>query len=130
MGVTVAEVMAPRVFVVAPGDRVGYVREVMKGRGFHAVPVLDEEARPLGIVTATDLIDAPHDQMNVADIMSDGVLTVPEEDPVSVAARMMRDRKVHHLLVTSDGEVVGIVSSFDLLSVIEGNGFRVRSSGN
>jgi CBS domain-containing protein len=76
------------------------------------------------------LIDAPHDQMNVADLMTKDVVTVSQEDSVSVAARLMRDKKVHHLLVTSDGEVVGIVSSFDLLSVVEGNGFRVRSSDN
>ncbi len=130
MEVTVAEVMVPRVFVVAPDDKVAYVREVMKGRGIHAVPVFDDEERPLGIVTATDLIDAPHSEMFVADIMTTEVVTVPQENSVSAAARIMRDKKLHHLLVTSEGEVVGILSSFDLLRVVEDNGFRVRSSDN
>jgi len=130
MEVTVAEVMVPRVFVVTPDDKVAYVRGVMKGRGIHAVPVFDEEDRPIGIVTATDLIDAPHDEMIVADIMSLNVVTVPQEDTVAVAAQMMRDNKLHHLLVTSQDEVVGILSSFDLLRVVEDNGFRVRSSDN
>lgn len=130
MDVAVSEVMVPRIFVVAPDDKVAYVREVMLGKRIHAVPVFDEEDRPLGIVTATDLIDAPHDEMDVADIMTTEVVTVPQEDSVGVAAGVMRKKKLHHLLVTDDDEIVGILSSFDLLKVVEENGFRVRSSGN
>jgi CBS domain-containing protein len=113
-----------------PDDKVAYVREVMMGKKIHAVPVFDDEDRPLGIVTATDLIDAPHGEMEVADIMSREVVTVPQESAVSEAARIMRSKRVHHLLVTADEEVVGILSSFDLLKVVENNGFRARSSGN
>lgn len=127
MQVAVSEIMEPRVFVVMPDDKVAYVREVMKGKKIHAVPVFNEEDRPLGIVTATDLIDAPHGEMEVADIMSEEVVTVGQDASVREAARLMRSRHVHHLLVTSDEEVVGILSSFDLLKVIENNGFRARS---
>jgi len=130
MDVAVSEVMVPRVFVVMPDDKVAYVREVMMGQKIHAVPVFDEEDRPLGIVTATDLIDAPHGEMAVADIMTQEVVTVPHDDTVKQAARLMRSNRLHHLLVTSDDEIVGIISSFDLLRVIEDNGFRARSSGN
>jgi CBS domain-containing protein len=94
------------------------------------VPVFNDEDRPLGIITATDLIDAPHGEMEVSDIMSREVVTIGQEASVKEAARIMRSNHVHHLLVTSDEEVVGIISSFDLLKVIENNGFRARSSGN
>ena len=130
MDVAVSDVMVPRVFVVMPDDKVAYVREVMVGQKIHAVPVFNEEDRPLGIVTAADLIDAPHDDMEVADIMTREVVTVAQEDSVAEAARLMRSKRLHHLLVTSQDEIVGILSSFDLLSVVEDNGFRVRSSGN
>ncbi|MGD8331019.1 MAG: CBS domain-containing protein [Acidobacteriota bacterium] len=130
MEVEVSEVMEPRVFVVMPDDKVAYVREVMKGKKIHAVPVFNDEDRPLGIITATDLIDAPHGEMEVSDIMSREVVTIGQEASVKEAARIMRSNHVHHLLVTSDEEVVGIISSFDLLKVIENNGFRARSSGN
>jgi len=130
MGVSVSDVMVPRVFVVMPDDKVSYVREVMIGQKIHAVPVFDEEDRPLGIVTAADLLDAPHDEMEVADIMTREIFTVPEQDSVGEAARIMRSRRLHHLLVTSEDEIVGILSSFDLLKVVEDNGFRARSSDN
>jgi CBS domain-containing protein len=122
--------MVPRVLVVEPTDEVAYVREIMLGQKFHALPVFDDEERPLGIVTSTDLIDAPHPKTEVADIMSTTVVTVDGDQPVSAAARLMREHQVHHLLVTADEEVVGILSSFDLLSVVEDNGFRTRSSDN
>lgn len=130
MHVAVSELMVPRVFVVTPEDKVAYVREVMKGQQIHAVPVLDDEDRAVGIVTSTDLIDAPHGDMEVADIMSTDVVTVPQDQPVAEAARLMRDKRMHHLLVTADGEVIGIISSFDLLRVIENKELRVRSAGN
>jgi CBS domain-containing protein len=130
MSVLVSEVMVPRVLVVMPADEVAYVREIMLGQKLHALPVFDDEERALGIVTSTDLIDAPHPKTEVADIMTRTVLSVSSDRPVSDAANLMREHQVHHLLVTDDDEVVGILSSFDLLRVIEDNGFRTRSSDN
>ena len=46
MDIAVSEVMVPRILVVTPDDKVGYVREVMLGQKIHAVPVFDEEDRP------------------------------------------------------------------------------------
>jgi predicted transcriptional regulator len=126
----VADVMQPRVLVVSPGDRVAYVREVMLGQRIHAVPVFDDEDRAIGIITATDLIDAPHGDIEVADLMTRDVVTVARDEPVAEAARLMRANRLHHLLVTQDGEVVGILSSFDLLRVVEESAHRARSSGN
>ena len=125
MDVKVADVMVPRVLVAMPTDKVSYIREVMRGKGIHAVPVIDEESRPAGIVTSTDLMDEPRGDLEVADIMTKDVITVPQFDPVHVAARMMRSNAVHHLVVTHEGEIVGILSSFDLLKVIEKHEFGI-----
>jgi len=125
MDVKVADVMVPRVLVAMPTDKVSYIREVMSGQGIHAVPVIDEESRPAGIVTSTDLMDEPRGDLDVADIMTVEVITVPQSDPVHAAARMMRSNNVHHLVVTHEGEIVGILSSFDLLKVIEEHQFGV-----
>lgn len=130
MDIVVAAVMQPRVLVVKPDDRVAYVREVMVGQKIHAVPVFDDEDRAVGIITATDLIDAPHGDIEVSDIMTRDVVTVAHHEPVAEAARLMRTNRLHHLLVTEDGEAVGILSSFDLLKVVEQSAHRVRSSGN
>ena len=127
MDVKVADVMVPRVLVAMPTDKVSYIREVMRGQGIHAVPVIDEESRPAGIVTSTDLMDEPRGDLEVADIMTKEVITVPQDDPVHVAARVMRDNNLHHLVVTHEGEIVGILSAFDLLKVVEDHQFRISN---
>ena len=57
--------------------------------------------------------------------MTRDVITVPQSDPVHAAAGMMRSSNVHHLVVTHEDEIVGILSTFDLLKVIEEHRFGV-----
>ncbi len=51
--------------------------------------------------------------------MSSPVLTLPPEAPPADAARTMREQGCHHIVVTRQNHVVGIVSSFDLLRLVE-----------
>ena len=48
---------------------------------------------------------------------------VPAYNDASVAARVMRKNKVHHIVVTHEKQVVGVISSFDLLKLVEGRRF-------
>ncbi len=127
MNVKVADLMVPRVLVAMPSDKVAYVREVMLGQSIHAIPVIDDESRPVGIVTSSDLVENLSGDLEVGDIMTSHVLTGPQYDDVHVAARMMRNHGLHHLIVTHEGEIVGILSSFDLLQVIEDYRFRMTN---
>jgi len=58
-------------------------------------------------------------QLTAADVMQTALVTVGEETPVFEVARTMREQRIHRVLVVRDGELVGIVSSFDLLSLLE-----------
>lgn len=58
-------------------------------------------------------------QRTVADVMTPGGITVAPDAPVSDVAATMRKNHVHRVLVV-DGEVlVGLISTFDLLAVLE-----------
>jgi len=46
--------------------------------------------------------------------MSTDVQTIGDEQPMSVAHRLMRERKVHHLPVLHKGKLIGIVTDRDL----------------
>ena len=39
----------------------------------------------------------------------------------------MRNHKIHHLAVTSEKKVVGIISSFGLMKLIEGKRFEMKN---
>ena len=53
---------------------------------------------------------------------------MPAYNDVSVAARIMRKNKIHHVVVTDNKKVVGLISSFDLLSLVDGKRFQLRQA--
>lgn len=58
------------------------------------------------------------DDLLVRDIMTPTVFTVPAETAVAKIARTMVAGRIHRVLVTSRGRVVGIVTSLDLVGLL------------
>ncbi len=59
------------------------------------------------------------DEMNVEEAMNHDVISVSPSDPVESLASKMRNHKVHRLIVAEDEKLVGIVTTFDLLKLLE-----------
>jgi len=84
-----------------------------------AVPVVDYERQPVGILTKTDLLrrriaNSGIPLLRIIDLMSPVVATLRESDSLSYAASLMLDHRIHHLPVVDERcGVVGIVSTFD-----------------
>ena len=55
------------------------------------------------------------------------VVVVSEYDDVHVAARLMRSRRIHRVVVTREKKVVGILSAFDLMKLVEERRFRAKN---
>ena len=55
------------------------------------------------------------------------MLTVPQYGDPSLAARIMRNHKIHHVIVTHEQKVVGIISSFDLLKLVEDHRYVMKN---
>jgi CBS domain-containing protein len=88
---------------------------LLRDRGIGAVPVVDGDGIPIGIVSKSDLI-RERDELDftVADLMTPMAFTLREDDPLSRAAAVMTVEQVHHLpIVATDGAVVGMLSSLD-----------------
>jgi CBS domain-containing protein len=69
------------------------------------------------------------DGLLVSDIMTTRVYTVPGDAPIAEVARTMVEGHVHRLLVSERDELVGIVSTLDLLrSVASDPGARAVAS--
>ena len=73
----------------------------------------DPDYRDLGSLPV-DLSDTP-----VGEVMSKRVYTVSRDTGAAVAANIMRERRIHRLVVTDRTRVVGVVTSHDLLRVVE-----------
>ena len=119
MSVSVAELMAPNVIIARDDETVAEIRERMLAHEVHALPVVDSANRPAGIVTSSDLVEAFDADSPVSTVMTRQLQCIDLEAPARLAARVMRNHRLHHLLVTQGDELVGILSAFDLLRLVD-----------
>lgn len=115
---SVDDVMTHEVRTVRSSEVVGPIRDLMLEGSIHAVPVLDDAGALAGIVTSSDLVEEWQPEQGVTTVMSPEVHTVRRTATVADAAHLMLEHRIHHLVVTDEAGVVGIVSSFDLLRAL------------
>jgi CBS domain-containing protein len=117
---TVQEVMSDVVRTATTTDVIGPLRDLMLQDALHSVPIVDASGSLVGIVTSSDLVEEWAPDMGVQTVMSRDVETVSRHTSVTDAAKKMYERRIHHLVVTERGSVVGVVSSLDLLRFLAG----------
>jgi len=127
MNAKIDDLMATRVITAQPHHSVDHLRAMMDNNHISAVPIVGPEGEPLGIVTSTDLAQDLKGGAPISSVMTKSVHQVPQYNDASVAARIMRKHKIHHLIVTHEKSVVGIISSFDLLKLVEEHRFVMKN---
>jgi CBS domain-containing protein len=143
----VGELMNPDVVTLRPEMSVPEAQELLAARSVSGAPVVDAAGHLLGVVSQNDLVrsvahpesagskglfftsdedfedlgdvPAPASSIAVRDVMTRKVYHVARDTGVAVAANIMRERRIHRLLVTERGVLVGVVTSLDLLRVVE-----------
>jgi len=128
MNVKIADLMAKRVITAQKHHSIEHLRGIMARNRIHAVPIVGPEGEALGIVTTTDLARKVKDSSPVTRIMSESIICLPAYNEVSAAARIMLKHKIHHVVVTHENKVVGMITSFDLLKLVDGKRFAVRNA--
>ena len=91
------------------------------------VPVVDSDGGLLGIITETDLLKLvtegirgqPPTEATVAEYMSTDVVTVPPTMDIYYVAGIFLKNKFRRLPVVEDGKIVGAITRFDLLRVVQ-----------
>ncbi len=121
---TVAELLRskPNAYVhsVAPEASVFEAVRLLAEKRIGALVVLSD-GRLAGIVSERDyvrkLAELEGEALNgrVADIMTRDVLTVGLRDSVQDCMQLMTDRRLRHLPVVAEGELIGLISIGDLV---------------
>ncbi len=119
MGIAVEEIMVKSVVDVGETESVGDARKLMENNDIGALPVVNARGVLVGIVTATDLMLDYEDVLPVSRIMTSPPHTLEPSADVAEAARLMREHGHHHVIILDRERIVGILSSLDLLQVIE-----------
>jgi CBS domain-containing protein len=120
---SVGQFMTTDLFTLRPDDLVDLAASVMDWRHIRHVPVEDEEGRLVGVVTHRALLrllsrrtqSQSTNPLTVREIMKTEPLMVSSTTPTLEALELMRDNKVGCLPVVDDGQLVGIVTSYDFL---------------
>lgn len=143
----VEEIMNSVLFTVEPNDKIAAVAKMFENRDVNAAPVVNDEGVCIGIITSHDLVEyessrselerhlkrglgfemahygdgrppllrVPVDEVGVQ--MTSQLMTVEPHEPLSVAAKLMCQKHIHHIVILdSEKHPVGILSSLDILS--------------
>ena len=102
----------------------------MRDRNVSSLVVIDANSKTVGIITERDLVrkvcvhDASSRDNSVRDIMSDALVTTDAISEVGVAADIMIQNQVRHLLVVKDDDInkpLGIITPSDLARYLKEN---------
>ena len=151
MAGTVADIMSRNVISVPPDSPVPKVAALLSQHGISAVPVVDKEGKPVGMVSEGNLMApfgarsqvrrawwlemlaegehlAPEfleyisvNHHTAADVMTRGVVAVPEDADIAEAADLLMQHRIKRVPVLRDGRVVGIVSRADIVRAMAAN---------
>ena len=77
---------------------------------YHEIPLMNED---------TFLRDAQSGNTRVEELMNPFVVTASPEDTVPELARSLRQHGFHRLIIAENKKLLGIVSTLDLLKVLE-----------
>jgi len=123
-----ADIMEKGVVTVSPELPLRDFEELLSGEEISGAPVTDGDGRILGIASKTDIIEALTERacdalelgprLCVADLMTEGAVSVPPDATLAEIARTMVDGRLHRVLVSDGQRLLGIVSAFDVLRAV------------
>jgi len=98
-------------------DLIRAATEESEGGGVDFTIALEEVG--MGWQNASETFQSRLSEAVVTDAMSESVVSVTPETPVHDVARILRENKIHRVLVIKKETLLGIISSFDLIRVLE-----------
>ena len=119
----VSSLMTFPVRSVGMDDKVDAIERLMTERDLSWVPVVEPGGAAVGVVTKSDLLQfhaLRRDPATVAAwlICSYKPISVEASASVGEVARLMLQRKLHHVVVTRAGQMVGVVSALDFVRLL------------
>jgi CBS domain-containing protein len=122
---TVGQLMTERLETISPSDTAQEAAKKMRDKKVSSLVVTDVEDKPIGIVTERDLVRQVctkvinSNDVVVHHIMSSPLATIDANSSVEVAADIMIQNKVRHLLVVDENKVLGIITPSDFTGYLK-----------
>ena len=119
----VKDVMSSPVITINEREPVTKVAKLMGRHDLGCIIVTGKDGKPLGIITERDLItrvlakNRPRYKLAAKDVMTAPLVTIDPDETLSEAARRMSRLNVRRLGVIYRGELIGVISSKDILAI-------------
>lgn len=134
--------MRREVITVRETDTIWDVAKAFAHHGISGAPVVNAEGDLVGVLSQTDIVrhledvaagftngsfyaDSEDDRRRVpkravtaAELMNPQVIGAPEETRASALSRLMLEKGIHRIVITSGRALRGIVTTLDLLKVL------------
>jgi signal-transduction protein with cAMP-binding, CBS, and nucleotidyltransferase domain len=126
----IGDLMTEKLVTIEASNSAQEAARKMADKKVSSLIVMDANNKPVGIVTERDLVrkvcvhDSSSKQTPVQEVMSDALVTTDALSEVPVAADIMIQNKVRHLLVINDDDInkpLGIITSSDFASYLKEN---------
>jgi CBS domain-containing protein len=127
---SIAEVMTQKLETIKSSASAQDAAKRMSDKRISSLVVTDKTDIAIGIVTERDLVrricvhDASSKHTIVEQIMSSALVTIDADSPIDVAADIMLQNNVRHLLVIQDNDTnkpVGIITPSDFVGYLKDN---------
>ncbi|NND32571.1 MAG: CBS domain-containing protein [Saprospiraceae bacterium] len=121
--IAVKEIMSREVITVRQNDRLTKAQQILSTNPIHHLVVI-KDGKVSGILSKADMMGAMlngngkivhESEISIAEVMTKNPMTVEPDDTIGLVADIILANKFHSLPVVEDGELVGIVTSHDLL---------------
>ena len=125
----VADLMSLEPVVITADAPLEDAERLMRERAVSGLPVVDAEGSLIGVISQTDVIedgDIPMaillrrrpSGLRVGELMTSPAVTITPTAPLREAARLMRDRHIHRLVVVEgDERPIGVLSATDFVAL-------------
>jgi CBS domain-containing protein len=120
----VRDAMSSPVVTIIEDEPANKVAELMEKHGLGCVIVTSKEGNPIGIITERDLVlrvlakNISPDSMKAKEVMTSPLMTIEPDVTINEAARRMSRLNIRRLGVIYKGQIIGLISSKDILSVM------------
>ena len=122
----IKEAMNPNIITINSNTTPLEAFQKMYKEGIRRLFVMDNDGKPQGVVSYTDLIGVlgsikPSKEnipQNIAEIMSRNIMTISVDDTIKNAANLMIRADISGLLVLEDNKPVGVITKTDICRLV------------
>lgn len=127
------DIMTRDVFTLPRDATIREALEKLSAIHMSGAPVVSD-GKVVGVISVADIVgviaQAPEAETaatagtrTVGKVMTGEVFSLPPDAPVRNAASMMREKRIHRVLVMSDDQLEGVVSALDIARAVSDVGF-------